>query len=99
MYSMLKRCRELLVWNKLGKRIALDVALGLNYLHSRCADATPCTCSLQRMFSSVWGRSAVLHSLRHMHKPCDLGPICSCRGNCSACVRACAGGRRCYTGI
>ena len=35
MYSMLKRAPELLAWNKLGKRIALDVALGLNYLHSR----------------------------------------------------------------
>ena len=35
MYSMLKRCPELLAWTKLGKRIALDVALGLNYLHSR----------------------------------------------------------------
>ena len=35
MYSMLKRCPELLAWEKLGKRIALDVALGLNHLHSR----------------------------------------------------------------
>lgn len=35
MYSMLKRCPELLAWTKLGRRIALDVALGLNYLHSR----------------------------------------------------------------
>ena len=39
MYSMLKRCPELLAWTKLGKRIALDVALGLNYLHSRCTEA------------------------------------------------------------
>ena len=34
-YSTLKRCPELLSWDKLGRRIALDVALGLNYLHSR----------------------------------------------------------------
>ena len=34
-YSTLKRCPELLAWDKLGRRIALDVALGLNYLHSR----------------------------------------------------------------
>ena len=37
MYSTLKRCPELLSWDKLGRRIALDVALGLNYLHSRWA--------------------------------------------------------------
>ena len=35
-YSTLKRCPGLLAWDKLGKRIALDTALGLNYLHSRC---------------------------------------------------------------
>ena len=39
MYSTLKRCPELLAWDKLGRRIALDVALGLNYLHSRCASS------------------------------------------------------------
>ena len=36
MYSTLKRCPGLLAWDKLGKRIALDTALGLNYLHARC---------------------------------------------------------------
>ena len=35
MYTALRRCPELMAWNKMGRRIAIDVALGLNYLHSR----------------------------------------------------------------
>ncbi|KAK9792727.1 hypothetical protein WJX73_008655 [Symbiochloris irregularis] len=35
MYSALRRCPELMAWGHMGRRIAIDVALGLNYLHSR----------------------------------------------------------------
>ena len=35
MYTALRRCPDMMHWDRMGKRIALDVALGLNHLHSR----------------------------------------------------------------
>ncbi|KFM24056.1 Serine/threonine-protein kinase CTR1 [Auxenochlorella protothecoides] len=35
LYTALRRHPELLAWNNIGRKIALDVALGLNFLHTR----------------------------------------------------------------
>lgn len=35
LYGALRRHPELLAWDKLGRKVALDVALGLHYLQSR----------------------------------------------------------------
>lgn len=35
LYSALRHHPETMKWDKLGKKVALDVALGINYLHSR----------------------------------------------------------------
>lgn len=35
MYTALKRAPHVLAWERLGASIAQDVALGLNYLHTR----------------------------------------------------------------
>jgi serine/threonine protein kinase len=35
LYSALRHHPETMRWDKLGKKVALDVALGINYLHSR----------------------------------------------------------------
>jgi serine/threonine-protein kinase CTR1 len=35
LYSALRHHPETMRWDKLGKKVALDVALGINYLHTR----------------------------------------------------------------
>ena len=62
MYSTLKRCPGLLAWDKLGKRIALDTALGLNYLHSRSAPALTCDQTLFCWSCCIHTGSHLLHA-------------------------------------
>lgn len=35
LYTALRRHPETMAWDRLGRKVALDVALGLNYLHSQ----------------------------------------------------------------
>eukprot|EP00210_Caulerpa_lentillifera_P007764 g7409.t1 len=35
LYTVMRKHRETMRWERFGKKVALDVALGLNYLHSR----------------------------------------------------------------
>ena len=38
LYSALRHHSETMKWERLGRKVALDVALGLNYLHAQvCA--------------------------------------------------------------
>ena len=43
LYTALRRCPNMMAWERVGKRVALHVALGLNYLHSRCVQRS-CLC-------------------------------------------------------
>lgn len=39
MYSALRNHPETMRWERLGRKVALDVALGINYLHTRYVTA------------------------------------------------------------
>ena len=36
LYSALRHHPETMRWDRLGRKVATDVALGINYLHTRC---------------------------------------------------------------
>ena len=42
----------MMTWGKMGHRVALDVALGLNYLHSRCPACKTPSCLLFELSQS-----------------------------------------------
>jgi hypothetical protein len=48
LYSALRHHSETMKWERLGRKVALDVALGLNYLHAQVSHtatdvtSTPC---------------------------------------------------------
>lgn len=39
LYSALRNHPETMKWERLGRKVALDVALGINYLHTRYSPA------------------------------------------------------------
>ena len=43
LYSALRHHPDTMRWDRLGKKVALDTALGINYLHTRCAEGVEST--------------------------------------------------------
>ena len=41
LYSALRNHPDTMKWERLGRKVALDVALGINYLHTRCCTLMP----------------------------------------------------------
>ena len=72
LYSALRHHADTMRWDRLGRKVATDVALGINYLHTRCRPGS-------RSLLVVWWHWGCLPAVT---------AVCSCSSRSGECRRA-----------